>query len=122
MGYRSDVVIVIAFDQNDELVNFMSPRLLKEELRYLKKYCRFYEGKSYCVIELYGTKWYEDSEEVNPIIELMDEAVEEWGGYRFLRIGEDIEDMEDRCEDTNLVNKHFLWNKVGIVRSIEVNV
>ena len=95
MGYRSEVMIAIAFKTKDELDAFIAPRLLQEEIASNKECFERSECRdNVLVFHVDEWKWNDYYPDVQAIIELMREAPTYGGAYRFMRIGEDMSDIE----------------------------
>lgn len=123
MGYRSEVAIVIAFKNTEQRDAFLALQLCKkdentnEALKELKK---LETDKLY----YYATdvKWYDSYGFVKAMTLLYQEAFELYGedgaGYRFVRIGEELEDLEI-VEDGTYDD---LWDYTSVTRCIDVVV
>ena len=115
MGYRSEVAIVIGEDDFNELKrNDKVRELLKcaEIIRYL--------NSSQNIISIYWDwiKWYETYEDVNIIENFLDNLQEKEHSYHFVRVGEELEDIEERYyEGEN--DELETWDYVGISRQVE---
>lgn len=95
MGYSSEVTIAIAFKTKDALDAFIAPRLLQEEIASNKEYFERSEyHDSVLVFHAEDWKWYDSYPDVQAILELMHEVPTYGGAYRFMRIGEDVGDIE----------------------------
>lgn len=125
MGYRSEVAYTIRFDSKETLNEFIALVMAKGgyEVEALRE-CNIYvkdEPKDYRV-SFYAdyVKWYDDYDDVKSHHWLMDFAEERFDskvGYRFIRIGEDIEDIEDVYGgDNDLID----WD-LTIQRNIELS-
>ena len=123
MGYRSEVAVVIAFKDTEQREVFLSLQLAKKnedmnealkELKKLESNKLFYYASD--------VKWYESYGFVKAMTDLYLEAVELYGddgaGYRFTRIGEEVEDIEI-SEDGEYDD---LWDYTSINRSIDVEI
>lgn len=129
MGYRSDVYIGVAFANADDLkevvaVYTIDPKVQKHNLLkewdVLEDNILYYHGD--CV------KWYDNYEDVQGIehmLHLADKFHEERDmvvAYRFIRIGEEDTDTEDRYEHGgdggSLIDK--LFEGMTIVRHVEI--
>ena len=131
MGYRSDVYIGVAFANADDLkevlaVYTIDPRVQKYNL--LKEW----EVKEDNILYYHGdyVKWYPDYDEVEGIehmLHLADKFHEERDmpiAHRFVRLGEEETDMEDRYEhggdDGALIDK--LFNGMTVIRQVEISL
>jgi hypothetical protein len=98
MGYRSEVTIAMASKTKDALDAFIAPRLLQKEIASNKEYFERSEyHDSVLVFHVDEWKWYDSYPDVQAILELMHEVPTYGGAYRFMRIGEDIGDIEQTC-------------------------
>lgn len=128
MGYRSDVYIVVAFANADDLkevvaVYTIDPRVQKHNL------LEQWDVREDNILYYHGdyVKWYDDYEDVQGVehmLHLADKFHEERDmavAYRFIRIGEDDNDTETRDEhggdDGSLME--MLWNRMQLVRTVE---
>lgn len=107
MGYRSDVRIVVTEEGYKKLEKFVENYFKEKEIiepynllnhkdikKTMQKYCYF--GWNY-------VKWYEgfnDYEDVNAIMKGLDYLAKNNFSYRFARIGEDYDDIEERSFDS----------------------
>ena len=101
MGYRSEVAFAIHPDKVSELLSALaaSPEALQ--------LCQGYPGhdkgmqtdvfmKGDLFVEMSGIKWYEGYKGIDTIDKFIADTIDEENGYelvRFLRIGEDYEDI-----------------------------
>ena len=105
MGYRSEVAFAI---HPDKVADFLAVLSTSEAALDL---CRGWDGgkgiqtdifmKGDMFIEISGVKWYDSYEEVEIIDKFIADTIDEDNGpemVRFLRIGEDYEDIV-RCGD-----------------------
>ena len=131
MGYRSDVYIGVAFENEADLKELLAvyaidPRVQK--LNLLKEWDVMEDNILLCVIE--GTKWYagyEDVQGIEHMLNLADKFDAERDmpiAYRFVRLGEDEDDMETREEhngdEGQLIEK--LWAGMQLSRKMEVSL
>ena len=131
MGYRSDVYIAVAFASEEDMkevvaVYTIDPHVQKHNL--LERW----EVKEDNILyfEEASTKWYDSYEEVQGIehiLHLADKFHEERDmavAYRFIRLGEEINDTEERYEhggdDGTLIEK--LYDGITLVRDVEVSL
>lgn len=131
MGYQSDVYIAVAFASADDLkevvaVYTIDPRVQKHNL------LQDWEVKEDNILyfEETSTKWYDDFEDVQGIehmLRLADKFHEERDmpiAYRFVRIGEEDADVEDRYEhggdDGSLIDK--LFDGMTLIRQVEITL
>ena len=131
MGYRSDVVIAVAFENHahrDEVwaVYCMDPRVQKHNLAGAWKN---YDKGDYPVLwyEDTGVKWYDNYDDVRGIEHMIDVASNfaQERGLHFasimLRIGEEITDIEHNNRQTNGDMEDFLYKLCDIERTITHN-
>lgn len=121
MGYTSDVAYIIHFDnveQRDQFVTLMQAKnetytnqaLAEVEYRYSKHPIITFSADY--------QKWYDSYPDVQAHHRLMHDAVELYKAeYRFVRIGEDDNDIETQQDCDN----YDLWDYVRPVRSIETD-
>ena len=125
MGYRSEVVLVVG---KEVMPQFMVTMAKSPEARALcfAEATRHedYEEKGNMLFAWDGIKWYDSFEEIRAIEDFLDwcdsedvpsqdaegERVDGDECYRFVRVGEEIEDIEERGSG--------FWD-VGVRRSIE---
>ena len=123
MGYRSDVLLAVAFsnkEHRDEVwaVYCLDPRVQKHNLAEV---WRKHDDEKFPILFYRGTdvKWYDDYEDVQGV-EYMTELVRSFAKERglhyaslYLRIGEDTTDMEthDMHSDMDMADAlHDLWH------------
>lgn len=123
MGYRSEVAVVIAFKDTEQRDMFISLQLAKKDEginEALKEVLKLETNKLFYYAS--DVKWYESYDFVKAMTALYLEAVELYGndgaGYRFTRIGEEVEDIEIG-EDGEYDD---LWDYTSISRTIDVCV
>lgn len=131
MGYRSDVYIGVAFASVDDLkevvaVYTIDPRVQKHNL--LEQWDVREDNILY--FEETSTKWYDSYDDVTGIehmLHLADKFHEERNmavAYRFIRLGEEINDTEERYEhgggDGTLIEK--LFDGMSVTRDVEVTL
>jgi hypothetical protein len=123
MGYRSEVAIVVAFKDTEQRDTFLTLQLAKKDddiNEALKEVKKLESNKLFFYAD--SIKWYEGYDFVKAMTAIYLEAVELYGndgaGYRFTRIGEEVEDI-DISEDGEYDD---LWDYTSINRSIDVCV
>jgi hypothetical protein len=123
MGYRSQVAVVIAFKDEAQRDMFLSIQVAKKDEdinEALKETKKLETNKLFYYAD--DVKWYESYGFVKAMTDLYLEAVELYGndgaGYRFTRIGEEVEDIEI-TEDGEYDD---LWDYTSISRTIDVCV
>ena len=132
MGYRSDVYIAVAFAREEELkevlaVYAIDPLVQKHDL------LKAWEQREDNILYFHedSIKWYDSSEDVQGILHMLslmehfyENRDEMQMAYRFVRIGEEMDDIEERCErgtgDGTLIDK--LWEGINIHRNVEVTL
>jgi hypothetical protein len=130
MGYYSEVHIAVAFQNEADLkevvaVYAMDPRVQKHEL--LKDWEVMKDNVLYLHYDY--TKWYDSFEEVQgceylmQLVETFHEERDMAFAYRFIRIGEEEPDIERNeqhgGDDGELIQ--MLWDRMQVVRTVEVN-
>lgn len=134
MGYRSDVLIAVAFssvEHRDEVwsVYCIDPRVQKNRLAGEWKN---YDDGPYPALyyEDHDVKWYDNYEDVQGVEYMMDLASEfcqERGkpyAYVFIRVGEettDLETVERHGGDNEGHMQNMLWELCGVERRITHN-
>jgi hypothetical protein len=132
MGYRSDVYIAVAFTCEEDLkevlaVYAIDPLVQKHDL------LKAWEQREDNILYFHedSVKWYDSSEDVQGIMHMLslvdtfyEERDEMQVAHRFVRIGEEQEDIEERYEIGNdqgiLIDK--LWEGISIIRNVEVTL
>ena len=101
MGYRSEVVLAV----NKEIMpEFLAHLATSDEAKSLvfsdhDHLDQDYEGEGHLLVSWSGIKWYEGFPDVNVIEKFtceMDENTDNSEMFRFVRVGEDYEDIEVR--------------------------
>jgi hypothetical protein len=110
MGYRSDVAIAIHKDLQGEFLTFLNTeQLMAQIFGDVSDFTldKDYQGEGHWLFTCSEIKWYASFGEYTDIqmfekfFSAMDENDDHQEKYRFLRIGEEIEDIEyrgDWCE------------------------
>jgi|TARA_R110000822_G_scaffold9146_11_gene35734 hypothetical protein len=132
MGYRSDVYIAVAFTCEEDLkevlaVYAIDPLVQKHDL------LKAWEQREDNILYFHedSVKWYDSSEAVQGIMHMLslvdtfyEERDEMQVAHRFVRIGEEMDDIEERYEIGNdqgiLIDK--LWEGISIIRNVEVTL
>ena len=105
MGYRSDVAIAIHKDLQGDFLTFLKTEKLMAEI--FGDHSDFdldkdYQGKGHWLFTASDIKWYASFDDYADIqmfekfMDAMDKKFPHEAQYRFLRIGEEIEDIEYR--------------------------
>jgi hypothetical protein len=116
MGYRSDVAIAIHKDLQGEFLTFLNTTKLMAEIFGDNSdfdLDKDYQGEGHWLFTADQIKWYttfseyEDIQMFEKFMDAMDEKYEYSAQYRFLRIGEENDDIERRGEwwDSNIFVK-----------------
>ena len=104
MGYRSEVAFVISFETKEELDNYLAPRLLYEIFREDRdSFFRVAWDDASVLFHNEDVKWYDDYKDVQALTRLYKDAVDAGGAYRFIRIGEDMNDVIDETGESEKV-------------------
>ena len=104
MGYTSDVAIAIHKDLQGDFLTFLNTEQLMAEIFGDMAYFNLnkdYQGEGHWLFTANDIKWYafDDFEHIQvfeKFMDAMDEKFEHDAQYRFIRIGEEIDDMERR--------------------------
>ncbi len=119
MGYRSDVAYVIKFDSIEHRDNFVTLMKMKNEqhiTQALDEVKHDYKKDPIITFTADSVKWYDSYPDVDAHHQLMDNAAALFEGeYRFVRVGENHDDVEVD-EHTTMYD---LWEYVDPVRSIQ---
>jgi len=119
MGYRSEVAIAIHKDLQGEFLTFLNTEKLMAEI--FSGYFQLekdFQGKGHWLFRQGDIKWYDGYPSDYPEVDLferffdqMDESNETIQKYRFIRVGESNDDVEERGQwfDSDL------WVKRNIV-------
>ena len=102
MGYRSDIRIITSKDGFEILKEFIKGYLKdnKEDYNLLEECDIKEEGKEQCYFGWNYVKWYEhDYPEVIAIMEGLNHLGENEYSYRYMRIGESYDDIEEQSYD-----------------------
>jgi hypothetical protein len=123
MGYTSDVAIAIHKDLQGEFLTFLKTEKVMAEIFGDCSYFNLdkdYQKEGHWLFTASDIKWYVDWDEFEDIqvfekfMDAMDEKFEHDAPYRFIRIGEEIDDIERRgC---------WWGSNLHVKRSIQVEV
>ena len=117
MGYRSDVAIAIHKDLQGDFLTFLNTEKLMTEIfgdRSDFDLDKDFQGEGHWLFTADQIKWYTDWDEFyahitmfEKFMDAMDEKFDHSAQYRFIRIGEENDDMEYRGEwwDSNIFVK-----------------
>jgi hypothetical protein len=108
MGYRSDIAIAIHKDLQGDFLTFLNTEELMAEIFGDSsdfELDKDYQGEGHWLFTAEDIKWYtnwDDFADVQMFQKFMDEMDKgdqnKWGKYRFIRLGEEIDDIEYRGE------------------------
>lgn len=119
MGYRSDVAYVIKFDSIEKRDNFVTLMKMKNDKHLseaIEETKHDYKKDPIITFTADSVKWYDSFPDVDAHHQLMDNAAHLFEGeYRFVRVGENYDDVEVDEHATI----HDLWEYVDPVRSIQ---
>ena len=105
MGYRSDVAIAIHKDLHGEFLTFLNTERLMADIfgdRSDFHLDKDYQDEGHWLFTADSIKWYTTWDEYADIqmfekfMDAMDEKFDHSAQYRFIRIGEELEDIEHR--------------------------
>ena len=102
MGYRSEVVFVVAKEVMDQFLVTMAKSPQAREMCFgeADKRIKDYDGEGNILFNWHSIKWFEGYEEIDAIVDFMDwcdgDEHEAVNFYRFVRIGEDSDDNVHR--------------------------
>ena len=105
MGYRSEVAIAIHKDLHGDFLTFLNTESLIADIfgdRSDFQLDKDYQGEGHWLFRADSIKWYATWDEFPDIqmfekfMDAMEEEEEKRDKYRFLRIGEELEDIEYR--------------------------
>ena len=111
MGYRSDIRIITSEKGFEELKKFVTKYLKEHNEDYnLLENCDIkQEGKKQCYFGWNYVKWYEnDYEDVDAIMEGLQHLSDKEYSYRYMRIGEEYDDVEEQYCDGEKDKNIFL--------------
>lgn len=106
MGYRSDVRIIVSKEGYEELKEYVKEQALKyatEDYDYnllnhtFRKYTK--DNGDQVLLCWEYLKWYDMNEDVKIIMNALDFLDEKGYSYRYARIGENMDDIEELCID-----------------------
>ena len=122
MGYRSDVAVVIYGDvrDNDEryaLLKTLMNTTFKDVYTEFEGNAEWHDGKRVLEFKMEDVKWYESYSEVKRFMTMLDDIGEIKGlNYEFVRVGEEVEDIETKSEG------NYPEYILSVTRSIEVDL
>ena len=122
MGYRSDVAIAIHKDLQGDFLTFLNTeKLMTQIFGDMSDFDldKDYQGEGHWLFTADQIKWYVDWDDIYPEIQMfakfmdaMDEKYDYSAQYRFIRIGEENDDIERRGE--------WWESEIHVRRSIQV--
>jgi hypothetical protein len=121
MGYRSDVAYIIKFKNKEDRDTFVDLMMAKDDPHITEAVKETLHGDEEGTVRFSAesVKWYDGYSDVDSHRQLLDTAVEiEGADYRFVRIGEDYEDIEIRSGGDG---DHCLYELLDVARSIDKN-
>lgn len=103
MGYRSDVAVMITAENKENFKKYLEELKNDPLLKQLVSYGKMADnGRDGIRLNWESIKWYDTFgtfPEINAFEEWLDKIVEdEETSYHFVRIGEDLEDVEENIE------------------------
>ena len=119
MGYRSDVAIAIHKDLQGDFLTFLNTEKLMAEIfgdRSDFHLDKDYQAEGHWLFTCNGVKWYttfseyEDIQMFEKFMDAMDEKFDHSAQYRFVRVGEQSDDVEERgdwCESEVYVSREI---------------
>ncbi|CAB4174408.1 hypothetical protein UFOVP1138_71 [uncultured Caudovirales phage] len=125
MGYKSDVAYIIEFNNEYMARKYMAEGILgrikafEEPEQYMKDLAKdFTRHGKYIKFEVEQWKWYESHDDVSFCKNVFDRSEESEGfiGARFIRVGED----EDDLEIVSIGDAPY--ERIGVPRCIEIDL
>ena len=120
MGYYSDVAIGM---EKCETVKFLSVMSNKWKDGFLFDCYELRQFEKYDVLYWREVKWYDDDPEVQDVEEYLYELQGQEKPVAFLRLGQDLEDIEERASDDgwDIFNTCFWLNRsIGFAESVSL--
>ena len=121
MGYRSDVAYIIRVDKEKAKEFVALVRLKGGNMFNALKECDVHAGSVVdFTFAVDGVKWYDGYDSVdghNELLAFISEEFNEHAGYRFIRIGENDDDVETVTGGNNNLEP---WEEFYITRNIYV--
>ena len=123
MGYRSDVFAGIEFvDEATCDAWLVAAKLRSEPARWQEMFghgLRSADGRI-VVIAHESVKWYDDFDDVKFFHDTLEWTHENFDcGYRFVRIGEELDDIVDDCNAPKANWNDSLWEVLQIYRGVD---
>lgn len=111
MGYRSDVKIRTTKEGYEVMKKFVEDYIKKNVAEdaqgldwNLLNHAEITEAEDNVTLDWYNLKWYEccdGYEDVDAIMKSLDELSNKNIDYQYMRIGEEIDDVEEKCSINN---------------------
>jgi len=125
MGYRSDVGIALAFKTKGECDKFIMAYKLKAPEFWNEMVVGAWDRVDDRVLVGHydWIKWHPIYDDVKGVLDMIDLAVESCNAtYRFVRVGEECDDIETIEEDDNAdENTPMLCDYVDVRRSVDIS-
>ena len=131
MGYRSDVVLAVAFETQEQMeevlaVYAMDPLVQKHDI--MEEWIIQRDPSPIMAYLAEGVKWYERYEDVQAV-SCIDQVAGQFASKRgfnyglyYLRFGEDINDVEETHGGNSMDLAYALSDLVTIYHSIEIDI
>jgi len=107
MGYRSDVRIMTTSKGWDIIQK--NAEACKQAQIMLENTTVFHKTDEYVYLGWNDEKWYDDFDEVQNIMNSLEEIAENGEDYHYVRIGEDLTDMEERSAEWSI--PYVSWSR-----------
>lgn len=121
MGYRSDVAYIIKFKNKEDRDAFVDLMMAKDDPHIAEavKETMHDDEEGTVRFSVESVKWYDSYPDVASHMQLLDIADEiEGADFRFVRIGEESDDVEIRSGGDG---DHCLYEQLDVARRIEKN-
>ena len=120
MGYYSEVAICMAFEDDEKRDAFWEVvRLRKDEMaKQLENHCAKDDRMPWITFHHESIKWYDIFPEIQAYDDLMKLCLECGGAYRFMRLGENDDDIETRDEASEDDKVEIPWDAFCMERHI----
>lgn len=124
MGYRSEVAWVLRFKDTNQMRDYINLLRYKRDEHIntaLEEIKQSTDPEPILFFSDDLLKWYDDYEDVRAHHFIMDHAYELYGddvGWRFIRIGEESDDIEEKYDG----NVDDMWDYIYVSRSINGNL
>lgn len=118
MGYRSDIRIRTTKEGYEVMKKFVEDYIKEKELKgigwNLLEYAEITEAEDSITLDWTDLKWYEGIsgyEDVDAIMYSLDELSDKDIDYQYIRIGEEVNDIDERWEINNNSFDSFYINR-----------